>query len=215
MTFHGKYRGDSIDILAITPTRSPDGHADPARTCLGGRRRCLSRPVDLPTTGSSATIWTALLARPIVDRREARRAAKVLHHAHDVPLWVTLAPLVFALCRHRGWRTIVLHRQAGLPAAHLRRASPALYTLLRQQVLLRRVQRRGLRPAGARDSAAFLWKAATARSSTGLAANGIAAARRLDWPASLGALQTGYLYHYAFAMLIGVVVLVTLYFMLR
>ena len=59
----------------------------------------------------------------------------------------------------------------------------------------------------------FLWKSATARSSTG---SGPTAFRRACWTPARGAvrLQSGYVYHYAFAMLIGVVAL-TSYFVIE
>ena len=58
-----------------------------------------------------------------------------------------------------------------------------------------------MRPAKALGR--FLWKAATARSSTGSGPDGISA-RVIDVTDRVVRLQTGYLYHYAFAMLIGV-----------
>ena len=54
----------------------------------------------------------------------------------------------------------------------------------------------------------LLWKTATAASSTAWARTA-SSARVLDVTRSVVRLQTGYLYHYAFAMLIGVAALVT------
>ena len=58
-----------------------------------------------------------------------------------------------------------------------------------------------------------LWKGGDERVIDGLGPDGISA-RVIDITRSVMRLQTGYLYHYAFAMLIGVAALVT-WFMLR
>lgn len=58
------------------------------------------------------------------------------------------------------------------------------------------------------------WKAGDGAVIDGVGPDGIAATTvRLSRRAS--ALQSGYLYHYAFAMLIGVVILVTFYFFMK
>ena len=54
----------------------------------------------------------------------------------------------------------------------------------------------------------FLWKSGDGRLIDGLGPDGISA-RVIDVTNRVVALQTGYLYHYAFAMLIGVAALVT------
>ncbi len=59
----------------------------------------------------------------------------------------------------------------------------------------------------------MLWKGGDERVIDGLGPDGISA-RVIDITRSVMRLQTGYLYHYAFAMLIGVAALVT-WFMLR
>ena len=55
-----------------------------------------------------------------------------------------------------------------------------------------------------------LWKKGDGAIIDGLGPDGISA-RTLDLSVLASRLQTGYLYHYAFAMLIGVVVLVSWY----
>ena len=62
-------------------------------------------------------------------------------------------------------------------------------------------------------SGRVLWKGGDERVIDGLGPDGISA-RVIDITRSVVRLQTGYLYHYAFAMLIGVAALVT-WFMLR
>ncbi len=54
----------------------------------------------------------------------------------------------------------------------------------------------------------FLWKVGDGKIIDGLGPNGIAA-RVVDITNKVVRMQTGYLYHYAFAMLIGVALLIT------
>jgi NADH-quinone oxidoreductase subunit L len=79
-------------------------------------------------------------------------------------------------------------------------------------VVLRRALRRGVRASRRWRSAAFSGRRATAPRSTGSGPDGIAA-RAQDIAGVLSRFQSGYLYHYAFVMLVGVAALVT-YFML-
>ncbi|MEZ5839635.1 MAG: hypothetical protein R3D02_04130 [Hyphomicrobiales bacterium] len=55
----------------------------------------------------------------------------------------------------------------------------------------------------------FLWKKGDGWLSTATASDGVAARVSADVTARVVRLQTGYLYHYAFAMLIGIAALVT------
>jgi len=55
-----------------------------------------------------------------------------------------------------------------------------------------------------------LWKTGDGDLIDGLGPDGVASAAR-SLARRAGALQSGYMYHYAFAMLVGVVVLVTWY----
>ena len=59
-----------------------------------------------------------------------------------------------------------------------------------------------------------LWKAGDGAVIDGVGPDGIAATT-LRFARRASALQSGYVYHYAFAMLIGVVLLVTFYFLTR
>jgi NADH-quinone oxidoreductase subunit L len=56
----------------------------------------------------------------------------------------------------------------------------------------------------------FLWRTGDARIIDGLGPDGVSS-RVLDVTRGVVRIQTGYLYHYAFAMLIGVAALVTFY----
>ena len=107
--------------------------------------------------------WTAFWGH--VDRQKS--TGEVLHHAHEVPLWVTLAPLVFALSGI-ALSYIYYIVMPELPERTVK-ALPGHLRAVLQQVVLRRDLRRDLRPAGAQRSAASSGRRATARRSTGSA----------------------------------------------
>ncbi|MFN3548551.1 MAG: NADH-quinone oxidoreductase subunit L [Mesorhizobium sp.] len=129
----------------------------------------------------------------------------ILHEFHDVPLWVKLAPLVamlsgFGLAYHFYIRSPETPKR--LAAQHR-----GLYAFLLNKwyfdelydfLFVRPAMRLGR----------FLWKTGDGKVIDGLGPDGVSA-RVGDITARVVKLQSGYLYHYAFAMLIGVAALVT------
>ena len=130
----------------------------------------------------------------------------ILHEMHEVPVWVKLAPFVAdgarLRCRLASSTSARRSCRGSSPRSH-RGALP----LPAQQVVFRRALRLPVRAAGQARSAASCGRAATAVID-GLGPDGISA-RVVDVTNRVVKLQTGYLYHYAFAMLIGVAALVT------
>ncbi len=129
----------------------------------------------------------------------------ILHDFHDVPLWVKLAPFVSMLigtaiayqfyirspemprnlaAQHRGLHAFLLNKWY----------FDELYDFL----FVRPAKRLGY----------FLWKKGDGAVIDGLGPDGVSA-RVIDVTRNVVRLQSGYLYHYAFAMLIGVAALVT------
>ena len=129
--------------------------------------------------------------------------------AQHVPFWVELLPLVVGAARHRRSPRSAYIWRPELPARDRARFRAAL-PVPAQQMVFRRALRLALRAAGAARSARLLWKSGDGTIIDGLGPDGIAA-RRADCRGAASRLQTGYVYHYAFAMLIGVVALVTWY----
>jgi NADH-quinone oxidoreductase subunit L len=131
-----------------------------------------------------------------------------LHGAHEVPLWVKLAPVVAGLAGIAVAVQLYL-RRTDLPRALALRNWPLYQFLLNKWyfdelydlVLVRPAMRLGR----------LLWKGGDGRVIDGFGPDGIAATV-IDLARRAAALQTGYLYHYAFAMLIGVAALVSWYF---
>jgi NADH-quinone oxidoreductase subunit L len=129
----------------------------------------------------------------------------ILHAFHEVPVWVKLAPFIAMILgflvayqfyirspetpkrlaeQHRGLYAFLLNKWY----------FDELYDFL----FVRPVKRLGT----------FLWKTGDGRIIDGFGPDGVSA-RVVDVTNRVVKLQTGYLYHYAFAMLIGVAALVT------
>jgi NADH-quinone oxidoreductase subunit L len=134
---------------------------------------------------------------------------EVLHHAHEVPVWVKLAPLVFALAGIALSYLCYVARPE-LPAAIVRRFPGVHDFLFRKWYFDELYDALFVKPSLALGRA--LWKKGDGAVIDGLGPNNLAA-RAQDVAGVLSRFQSGYLYHYAFAMLVGVAGLVT-YFML-
>ncbi len=128
-------------------------------------------------------------------------------NAHHVPLWVKLLPLVIAISGVVF--AYVLYVFAPSLPGKLARTFPAVYDfLLNKWYFDELYDRIFVRPAKALGRG--FWKSGDGALIDGLGPDGMAAvtqslARRASW------LQSGYVYHYAFAMLIGVAAFVTWY----
>ncbi|OHV72118.1 NADH-quinone oxidoreductase subunit L [Ensifer sp. LCM 4579] len=130
---------------------------------------------------------------------------EVLEEYHHVPLWVKWSPFVaMALGLVTAWYMYI--RSPETPK-YLAAQHRGLYQFLLNKwyfdelydfLFVRTAKRLGT----------FLWKQGDGRVIDGFGPNGVAA-RVLDVTDRVVRLQTGYLYHYAFAMLIGIAALVT------
>ncbi len=135
----------------------------------------------------------------------------ILHAMHEVPKWVVWSPFVamvigFALA----WYMYV--RRPEIPGK-LAAANPALYQfLLNKWYFDELYDFLFVRPA--KWLGRFLWKKGDGLVIDGFGPDGVSA-RVVDVTNRVVRLQTGYLYHYAFAMLIGVAGLVTWYLVAR
>jgi NADH-quinone oxidoreductase subunit L len=130
---------------------------------------------------------------------------EILHHVHEVPLWVKLAPLVLTLIGFLlAWQFYLRSPETPkrLAAQH-----EGLYKFLLNKwyfdelydfLFVRPAMRLGR----------FLWKKGDGWLIDGFGPDGVSA-RVVDVTNRVVRLQSGYLYHYAFAMLIGVAALIT------
>ncbi|MET3579479.1 NADH-quinone oxidoreductase subunit L [Mesorhizobium robiniae] len=129
----------------------------------------------------------------------------ILHDMHEVPLWVKLAPFVAMLIGFAiAWQFYI--RAPEMPK-NLAAQHRGLYAfLLNKWYFDELYDFLFVRPA--KRLGHFLWKTGDGTVIDGLGPDGISA-RVVDVTNRVVKLQTGYLYHYAFAMLIGVAAFVT------
>ena len=135
----------------------------------------------------------------------------ILHEMHEVPKWVVWSPFVAMLIGF----VLALYMYMLRPdvPGRIAAANPVLYRfLLNKWYFDELYDFLFVRPA--KWLGRFLWKKGDGMVIDGLGPDGISA-RVVDVTNRVVRLQTGYLYHYAFAMLMGVAGLVTWYLMTR
>ena len=129
----------------------------------------------------------------------------ILHHMHDIPKWVGWAPFVAMLSGFAiAWLYYI--KAPWLPAATARAFRPLYLFLLNKWYFDELYDWLFVRPAmwiGRK-----LWKTGDGKIIDGLGPDGVSA-RVLDVSGRAVKLQTGYVYHYAFAMLIGVALIMS------
>ncbi|MCX7305092.1 MAG: NADH-quinone oxidoreductase subunit L [Hyphomicrobiales bacterium] len=129
----------------------------------------------------------------------------ILHAFHEVPVWVKLAPFVAMILGF----LVAYQFYIRSPETPKRLAAQhrGLYAfLLNKWYFDELYDFLFVRPA--KRLGTFLWKTGDGRIIDGFGPDGVSA-RVVDVTSRVVKLQTGYLYHYAFAMLIGVAALVT------
>jgi NADH-quinone oxidoreductase subunit L len=130
-----------------------------------------------------------------------------LADSHHVALWVKALPIVVAVGGIMvAW--VFYIRSPGLPAALAERFGGLYSFLLNKWYFDELYDRVFVNPA--KRLGRGLWLGGDGSLIDGVGPDGIAAAT-LALARRAGRLQSGYIYHYAFAMLVGVAVLVTLY----
>ncbi|MDJ0950402.1 MAG: NADH-quinone oxidoreductase subunit L [Alphaproteobacteria bacterium] len=134
-----------------------------------------------------------------------------LEAAHHVPTWVKLLPIVLGIAGIL-LATVLYLWTRGIPAA-LAGLLPGVYRfLLNKWYFDELFDAIFVRPA--HYIGRGFWKAGDGALIDGVGPDGMAAAT-LNLARRISRLQTGYLYHYAFAILIGVAAIVTWYLLAR
>ncbi|RUV05303.1 NADH-quinone oxidoreductase subunit L [Mesorhizobium sp. M1A.F.Ca.IN.020.06.1.1] len=129
----------------------------------------------------------------------------ILHEIHELPLWVELAPFIAMVIGFAvAWKFYI--RSPELPRSVAANHRLLYGFLLNKWYFDELYDFLFVRPA--KRLGRFLWKTGDGAIIDGLGPDGISA-RIVDVTNRVVKLQTGYLYHYAFAMLIGVAALVT------
>ncbi len=130
-----------------------------------------------------------------------------LEGAHHAPLWVQLLPTLVGLAGIAlAWQFYI--RRPELPAIYAERFKPLYLFIYNKWYFDELYDRIFVRPAKAIGRG--LWKGGDGAVIDGLGPDGLAA-MTLGVARRAARLQTGYVYHYAFAMLVGVVILVSWY----
>ncbi|MGF7004950.1 NADH-quinone oxidoreductase subunit L [Aminobacter sp. BE322] len=130
---------------------------------------------------------------------------EILHEFHTVPMWVKLAPFVATIIGF-GMAYLFYIRSPEMPKMLAQRHRGLYAFLLNKWYFDELYDFLFVRPA--KWLGRFLWKKGDGWLIDGFGADGISA-RVVDVTSRVVKLQSGYLYHYAFAMLIGVAALVT------
>jgi len=129
----------------------------------------------------------------------------VLHAAHEVPVWVKLAPFVAMLTGFvLAW--VMYIRKPELPAKLAAEQKPLYEFLLNKWYFDELYDAIFVRPA--KWLGATLWKRGDGNVIDGTI-NGLAMGIVPFFTRLAGRMQSGYVFHYAFAMVLGIVVLVT------
>ena len=197
MTFHGKPRGDDSVMARV--------HESP---------KVMLIPMMVLAVGA---VFAGLVAYgPMVGHHwdEFWRGSiailpvhPAVEAAHDVPLWVKLAPLVVGLAGI-ALAYVLYMFTSGIPAMLATRFRAVYEFLLNKWYFDELYDGVLLRPAFLLGRG--LWKGGDGALIDGVGPDGVAAtAVRIARGAVR--LQSGYIFHYAFAMLIGVLILVTWY----
>lgn len=123
---------------------------------------------------------------------------KVMHAFQEAPLWLAIAGVLTA------W--IFYLKRPDIPAA-IHKRFKGIYVLLDNKYYFDRFND-WFFAGGARGASSFLWKFGDIKLIDGLMVNGSAKLIGL-FSSVVRKLQSGYIYHYAFSMIIGVFVLMT------
>jgi NADH-quinone oxidoreductase subunit L len=197
MTFHGAPRADERVMEHIH--ESPLTMTVPMTVLAVGAIFAGFALSGLFTGGGQAAFWGTSLF--------VAKTHTALAEAHHVALWVKLLPVVVAIGGIvLAW--VFYIRRTDLPVALAARFQGFYLFLLNKWYFDELYDRIFVNPA--RRLGRSLWLGGDGALIDGVGPDGIAAAT-LALARKVSQLQSGYVYHYAFAMLVGVAALVTLY----
>jgi NADH-quinone oxidoreductase subunit L len=129
----------------------------------------------------------------------------VLHDAHNVPIWVKLSPF-FAMLSGLGLAYLMYIRHPDFPAKLAKQQAPLYNFLLNKWYFDELYNFIFIKPA--LWLGRFLWKQGDTRTIDG-GINGLALGVVPFFTKLLGKAQSGYIFTYAFAMVIGITIMIT------
>jgi NADH-quinone oxidoreductase subunit L len=158
-----------------------------------------------------ASFWGGPAGSPYAPFLSALAESHAIHAAHESPFWVELAPLVVAFIGI-ALAYYMYIRNPALPQRLARRFHGLYLFLLNKWYFDELYDALFVRPA--HFIGYGLWKAGDGAVIDGVGPDGVAAVTQ-GLAKRASKLQSGYVYHYAFAMLIGVVLLISWYLFMR
>ena len=161
--------------------------------------------------GLMAYFWAGDEGSPYAPFLHAFAESHAIHAAHEVPFWVKAAPVVMAIIGIALAYQMYI-RDPSMPQRLGQRFRGLYLFLLNKWYFDELYDRLFVRPAHWLGEG--LWKAGDGAVIDGVGPDGVAAATQ-SLARQASRLQTGYLYHYAFVMLIGVVLLISWYLFVR
>ncbi len=197
MTFHGKPRGDEVVMARVH--ESPAVMLAPMAVLAVGAVAAGYVGYESFVGHDLAHFWGAAI--------QVLPAHPTLENAHHVPGWVKLAPLVVGVSGI-ALAYILYSAAPQIPALLAARFRGLYQFLLNKWYFDELYDALFVRPAFRLGRS--LWKGGDGAVIDGVGPDGIAAAT-VRIARDAGRLQSGYIFHYAFAMLIGIVVLVSWY----
>jgi NADH-quinone oxidoreductase subunit L len=220
MTFHGRYRGQDHVELTHSDSHShtdaeADGHGEHHAPALS---EIHESPLTMLVPLGALALGAVFAGMAFTHYFIGEGSREFWHGAlgaiagnglkpmpEEFPLWVEFAPFVLTIAGFLvAWYYYILHPE--LPRRMAAKRGLAYLFLYNKWYFDEVYDFLFVQPA--LKIGRFLWKQGDGTVIDGLGPDGIAA-RVLDATRGAVRLQTGYLYHYAFAMLIGVVALVT------
>jgi len=211
MTFHGRTRADHHTLEHAH--ESPWIMLGPLVVlAVGAALAGIVFYADFVGGGASmASFWGGAETSPYAASLKALSESHAIHAAHEAPFWVGIAPLIVGLAGIALAYQMYI-RDPAMPQRLVARFHGLYLFLLNKWYFDELYDALFVRPAQ------FLgygfWKAGDGAVIDGVGPDGVSAAT-LDMARRAGRLQTGYVYHYAFAMLIGVVLLISWYLFMR
>ena len=198
MTFHGRTRATK-DVMSHVH-ESPNVMLVPLYVLAAGALLAGFAFKDYFIGHDEALFWGEALYRA--------PGNNIVEELHHVPLWVKLSPMVaMVLGFLLAWQFYI--RKPHLPAALAEMHQPLYKFLLNKWYFDEIYDFFLVRPT--MWLGRFLWKKGDGWTIDGFGPDGVSA-RVIDVTNRIVRLQSGYVYHYAFAMLIGVAAIIT-YFM--
>lgn len=197
MTFHGEPRADEKTMAHVH--ESPKVMILPLFVLAIGALFSGYVAYDYFVGAKAAEFWGDAIL--ILDHHKA------LENAHHVPIWVKLSPIVVGVLGI-GLAYVLYIQRTDIPGKIAEKFQAIYQFLLNKWYFDELYEFLFVRPSFALGRG--FWKVVDEMIIDGLGPDGISNTVRLA-AKRVAALQSGYLYHYAFAMLIGVVVITTWY----